>query len=74
MDRTKVAEGHKASFCLEDNDCEGDADRQYDCDRTGGGEQGISMGCADTYLYTLGKLPIIELYCHKACGTSDTAL
>ena len=55
MDRTKVAEGHKASFCLEDNDCEGDADRQYDCDRTGGGEQGISMGCADTYLYTLGK-------------------
>ena len=28
---------------------------QYDCDRTGGGEQGISMGCADTYLYTLGK-------------------
>ena len=29
--------------------------RQYDCDRTGGGEQGISMGCADTYLYTLGR-------------------
>jgi len=38
---------------LEDNDCEGDADRQFDCDRVGGGEQGITQGCADTYLYTL---------------------
>lgn len=39
---------------MEDNDCEGDADRQFDCDAVGGGEQGITQGCADTYLYTLG--------------------
>lgn len=56
LNRTKVAQGHKASFCLEDNDCEGGASRRYDCDNVGGGNQGISMGCADTYLYTLGML------------------
>ena len=46
---------NQASFCLEDNDCEGEAERQFDCDRIGGGEQGITQGCADTYLYNLGS-------------------
>ena len=51
----------KASFCLEDNDCEGEADRQFDCDAIGGGEQGITQGCADTYLYNLGILHYLLL-------------
>ena len=43
--RKKVAEGHKASFCLEDSLCRGGYSR-YRC---GTGTQGISANCGDVY-------------------------
>ena len=43
--RKKVAEGHKASFCLEDSLCRGGSSR-YRC---GTGTQGISANCGDVY-------------------------
>lgn len=40
-------EGMKASFCLEDNDCDSRVDPVYDCENYG--DQGITPGCKDIY-------------------------
>ncbi|XP_026230088.1 lysyl oxidase-like 5b isoform X2 [Anabas testudineus] len=42
----KVAEGHKASFCLEDTNCDSGFRRRYACTSH---TQGLSPGCHDIY-------------------------
>ena len=49
--REKVAQGHKASFCLEDTKCDPGFEQVWNC--TDAGEQGISPGCYDIYYYNI---------------------
>ncbi|KAM8704686.1 hypothetical protein ACLKA7_009188 [Drosophila subpalustris] len=62
----KVAQGHKASFCLEDSQCNPGVTKKYTCGNT---TQGIQSGCSDVYSHVLDcqwvdvtTVPINQVY------------
>lgn len=71
----RIAEGHKASFCLEDNHCATGSTPKYKC--AGFGDQGISVGCKDIYLASIDCqwIDITDtppgLYLFKMCVNPD---
>lgn len=48
---TRLAQGSKASFCLEDTTCDRGVSRQFQC--AGFGDQGLSVNCSDNYLWDI---------------------
>ncbi|CAL1526267.1 unnamed protein product [Lymnaea stagnalis] len=48
---TRLAEGSKASFCLEDSACDKGVHPKYNC--RGFADQGLSVNCSDNYMYDI---------------------
>lgn len=72
----KVAEGHKASFCLEDSVCDFGGYNSYRCSS---GRQGISVNCGDLYARHLDcqwiditNLPINRNYIVRQIVNADS--